>query len=88
LNQILKKFRDSTGEHFEHQSAQALATDDCTKARRLAHSLKGTALTVAAEGVAQAAAVLEQVAPNRTRRAVVSRSAPSSLPAQTGLEPA
>jgi HPt (histidine-containing phosphotransfer) domain-containing protein len=37
-----------------------------TKARRFAHSLKGTALTVAAEGVAQAAAVLEQVGPGPT----------------------
>ncbi|EJN26937.1 PAS domain S-box [Pseudomonas sp. GM79] len=60
---LLCKFRDSQTGFAEHFQA-ALADPDAGAARRVAHSLRGTAGNIGAKTVAQAAAVLEQACQN------------------------
>ncbi|EJL96986.1 PAS domain S-box [Pseudomonas sp. GM102] len=60
---LLCKFRDSQTGFTEHFQA-ALADPDAGAARRVAHSLRGTAGNIGAKTVAQAAAALEQACQN------------------------
>ena len=56
---LLLKFRDSQGE-FANLFARARVDSDATAAQRCAHTLRGTAATVGAKGVQEAAQALEQ----------------------------
>ena len=59
LLRVLKRFRDGHGQDFERQYAAAQAVGDYVTQRRLAHSLKGVALTLGATDLAEAASELE-----------------------------
>ncbi|MGA1283106.1 MAG: Hpt domain-containing protein, partial [Prochlorothrix sp.] len=56
---LLRRFRDNQ-QHFLHHFQAAQASDDLTAPQRCAHTLKGSASTVGAGFVAQAAQALEQ----------------------------
>jgi PAS domain S-box-containing protein len=60
---LLRMFRDQQGEFASH-FRQTRAKGDAAAATRLAHDLKGLAGTLALQGVAQAAAALEQACLN------------------------
>jgi two-component system sensor histidine kinase/response regulator len=55
----LRMFRDSRGHQFQLAFRTAIANEDWATSERLAHSLKGTAGMIGANGVSAAAAALE-----------------------------
>jgi signal transduction histidine kinase/CheY-like chemotaxis protein len=58
LLKVLKQFRDHQGRNFERQFKEAMENPDGEARVRLAHSLKGVALTLGAEDLAEAAVAL------------------------------
>ncbi|MFZ2269883.1 MAG: PAS domain S-box protein [Azonexus sp.] len=65
LLRVLKQFRDTLGKSFAPQFAEARLNDDWQTEARLAHSLKGVALTLGATDLGEAAGQLEIAAANR-----------------------
>ena len=57
---MLKQFRDTDGVNFPHDFRTALANDDWQTATRLAHTIKGMALTIGAKSLGEIAMQLEQ----------------------------
>ncbi|NML26357.1 response regulator [Zoogloea sp. G-4-1-14] len=66
---LLAKFRDTHGRMFERDYLQARAADDWGTQVRLAHTLKGTARTLGAFDLGEAAASLEEAATRHDRDA-------------------
>jgi len=66
---LLAKFRDTHGEVFEKDYAQARNADDWGTQVRMAHSLKGVAYTLGAFELGEAAARLEQAAKSKDGKA-------------------
>ncbi|MGE5470088.1 MAG: response regulator [Bacteroidota bacterium] len=66
LHRVLRKFRDTQSDCFAAKFAEAMAAADWPVAIRLAHSLKGTALTLGMLALGDAAEKLEQAANARS----------------------
>jgi PAS domain S-box-containing protein len=66
---LLAKFRDTHGRTFETDYLQARNADDWGTQVRLAHTLKGTARTLGAFDLGEAAASLEEAAASKDREA-------------------
>lgn len=62
LLRVLKQFRDKMGKTFEAQFTAARDAGDWKEQRRLAHSLKGVALTLGATALAESASALQDAA--------------------------